>query len=110
MRALARLRGDLAFTADRPQHHVEAPLPRRRPAFELEHRMRESFNFGLDALDEVGEPVDDGFEQSGQHGCAAGGYARGLDKAEADLVYLTVRKTLAAFGLPVKPEWFPPND
>jgi hypothetical protein len=24
-----------------------------------------------------------------------GGYARGLDKAEADLVYLTVRKTLA---------------
>ncbi|MFL5932136.1 MAG: hypothetical protein ACJ75P_12835 [Gaiellaceae bacterium] len=39
-----------------------------------------------------------------------GGYAKRLDKAEADLVYLTVRRTLAALGLPVNPEWFPPND
>jgi hypothetical protein len=39
-----------------------------------------------------------------------GGYSRGLDKAEADLVYLTVRETLAALGLPVKPEWSSPNE
>jgi hypothetical protein len=38
-----------------------------------------------------------------------GGYASGLDKAEADLVYVSVRKTLAAVGFTLKPEWFPPN-
>jgi hypothetical protein len=39
-----------------------------------------------------------------------GGYSRGLDRAEADLVHLTVRKTLAALGFPLRPEWFPQND
>jgi hypothetical protein len=39
-----------------------------------------------------------------------GGYARGLNKAEADLVYETVRRTLAAVGLPTKPEWSAPNE
>jgi hypothetical protein len=38
-----------------------------------------------------------------------GGFPRGLDKAEADLVYLTVRETLAALGFPLKPEWRPAN-
>jgi hypothetical protein len=49
------------------------------------------------------------YERGNNTAAPPGGYARGLDKAEADLVYLTVRKTLTALGLPVKPEWFPPN-
>jgi len=32
-----------------------------------------------------------------------------MDKAEADLVYMTVRRTLKAVGFPLKPEWFPRN-
>lgn len=49
------------------------------------------------------------YERGANTAAPPGGYSRGLDKAEADLVYLTVSKTLAALGHPVKPEWFPPN-
>ena len=38
-----------------------------------------------------------------------GGYERGLNKAEAQLVCETVRRTLAAVGFPAKPEWVPQN-
>ena len=38
-----------------------------------------------------------------------GGYARGLNLAEAQLVYLTVRKTRESLGLPLKDEWSPAN-
>ena len=43
------------------------------------------------------------YERGNKTAAPPGGYARGLDKAEADLVYLAVRETLVALGLPVKP-------
>jgi hypothetical protein len=50
------------------------------------------------------------YERGNRKDAPPGGYARGLDKVEADLVYVTVRRTLAAVGVALKPEWFPPND
>jgi hypothetical protein len=60
-----------------------------------------------DVLGYIDESVE--YERGNNTAAPPGGYSRGLDRCEADLVYLTVRKTLAALGLPVKPEWFPPN-
>jgi len=61
-----------------------------------------------DVLRYIDESIE--YERGNSTSPPPGGYARGLDKAEADLVYLTVRKTLAALGLPMKSEWFPSND
>jgi hypothetical protein len=60
-----------------------------------------------DVLRYIDESIE--YERGNNTAAPPGGYARGLDKAEADLVYLTVRQTLAALGFKVKPEWFPPN-
>ena len=61
-----------------------------------------------DVLRSIDESIE--WERGNNTAAPPGGYARGHDKAEADLVYLTCVRTLAALGLPVKPEWFPPND
>ena len=39
-----------------------------------------------------------------------GGFASGLDRAEAQLVYMSVRKTLEAVGITLKPEWTPAGE
>jgi hypothetical protein len=49
------------------------------------------------------------FQRGSSTDAPPGGYASGIDKAEAELVEITVRKTLAAVGFPLKPEWFPAN-
>ena len=49
------------------------------------------------------------YERENSKQAPPGGYADGLDRAEADLVYLAVRRTLEAVGYKLKPEWFPPN-
>jgi hypothetical protein len=49
------------------------------------------------------------YERGNSKKAPPGGYASGIDKAEADLVYISVRRALAAAGVPVKAEWFPPN-
>src|SRR5262245_1860120 len=69
--AFTGFRGDLALAADRPQQHVEAPLPRGGAALDLEDRVGQALDLGLEALDEIGEPVDDGVEQSDHDGGAA---------------------------------------
>jgi hypothetical protein len=61
-----------------------------------------------DVLRYIDESIE--YERGNNTAAPPGGYSRGLAKAEADLVYLTVRKTLTALGLLVKPEWFPAND
>lgn len=60
-----------------------------------------------DVLRYIAETIE--YERANSRDAPPGGYARGLDKAEADLVYISVRKTLETLGLPVKPEWSPPN-
>src|SRR6476646_10617379 len=65
------LRGDLTLAPDCAQQHVEALLPRCRTAFDLEDRMRQSLDLGLQALDKIGQPVDDRFQQTSQDNRAA---------------------------------------
>ena len=60
-----------------------------------------------DVLRYINESIK--YERRNSTAAPPGGYSRRLHKAEADLVYLTVRQTLTALGLSVKPEWFPPN-
>ena len=50
------------------------------------------------------------YERGNSKEAPPGGYARGLNRAEAELVYISVRKTREAVGFTVKPEWSPPND
>jgi len=49
------------------------------------------------------------FELGNSKKAPPGGYSRGLNKAEADLVYISVRAALAAAGVTLKAEWSPPN-
>src|SRR5262245_42540336 len=69
--AFTCFRGDLALAADGSQENVEAPLLRRGAAFNLEDRVGQALDLGLEALDEIGEPVDDRLEESDQDGGAA---------------------------------------
>jgi hypothetical protein len=39
-----------------------------------------------------------------------GGFDNALDRAEADLVYMSVRMTLEAVDVPLKPPWFPAGE
>ena len=54
-----------------------------------------------DVLRYIDESIE--YERGNNTAAPPGGYARGLDKAEADLVYLSVRKTLEALGVTLKP-------
>jgi hypothetical protein len=60
-----------------------------------------------DVLRYIAETIE--YERGNNTAAPPGGYARGLARAEADLVYVSVRKTMETVGLPVRPEWHPPN-
>jgi hypothetical protein len=47
------------------------------------------------------------FERGSSTKAPPGGFASGLDRAEADLVYMSVRRTLEAVGITLKPAWSP---
>jgi hypothetical protein len=63
-RALLGTRGDVSARADAPQKHVEPPVSCR--AGETENAAGDLFDVVLDAFDEVGEPLDERFEQARQ--------------------------------------------
>ena len=43
------------------------------------------------------------YERGNSTEAPPGGYSSGIDKAEADLIYRSVRRTLETVGFPVKP-------
>ena len=47
------------------------------------------------------------YERGNDTKAPPGGFASGLDRAEADLVYMSVRMTLEAVGVTLKPPWSP---
>ena len=47
------------------------------------------------------------YERGSDTKAPPGGFASGLDRAEADLVYMSVRRTLEAVGVTLKPLWSP---
>jgi hypothetical protein len=58
-----------------------------------------------DVLRYIDELIE--YELGNRTDAPPGGFARGLDRAEADLVYVSVRKALEARRVRLKPEWFP---
>src|SRR5262245_54652747 len=60
-----------------------------------------------DVLGYIDRAID--FQRGNSTEAPPGGYSAGIDKAEAELVEITVRRTLAAAGFPLKPGWSPAN-
>ncbi len=50
------------------------------------------------------------YERGSDTKAPPGGFASGLDRAEADLVSMSVRRTLEAVGVTLKPPWSPAGE